>query len=137
MRTTTYIGLILGFGAVFLAIKAKGGDMSIFTNVVALLVCVGGTFAATTLSSSRMTALHAFSAMKQLFWAASVKSGEVAEQLVELAKQGKSRGLASIDPEQLKVPDPFLRKGLHLVVDGVDPARIENLLRLESDILTE
>jgi chemotaxis protein MotA len=37
----------------------------------------------------------------------------------------------------VKVRDPFLLNGLHLVVDGVPPERIEELLRLESEILSE
>ena len=59
MRTTTYLGLVFGVAVILMAVKAKGGDASLFTNTVALLIAVGGTFAATTLSSSRMTAVHA------------------------------------------------------------------------------
>jgi chemotaxis protein MotA len=33
--------------------------------------------------------------------------------------------------------DPFLRKGLQLVADGVETERIEELMRLESEILSE
>ncbi len=67
MRTTTYLGLVLGVGVVYYAVLAKGGDMTIFTNVVALLIAVGGTFAATTLSSSRMTGVHGLSAARRIF----------------------------------------------------------------------
>jgi flagellar motor component MotA len=47
----------MGVTIVYYAVLAKGGDSSIFTNVVALLIAVGGTFAATTLSSSRATGI--------------------------------------------------------------------------------
>jgi chemotaxis protein MotA len=136
VRTTTYLGLTLGVAIVGLAALATGGDLSIFTNKVALLVTIGGTFAATTLSSSRQTALHAASAMSRLFITATTTSKQVAEELVGLARQGKARGIASIDPEVVRLRDPFLLRGLHLLADGVEPERIEELLRLESEILS-
>lgn len=137
MRTTTYLGLAIGVAVVYYAVLAKGGDMTIFTNLVALLIAVGGTFAATTLSSSRITAVHAASAIQRIFLTGAVSTKELSGELVGLARQGKARGFASIDPAEVKVKDPFLLKGLHLVVDGVPPERIEELLRLESEILSE
>ncbi|MBI5478926.1 MAG: MotA/TolQ/ExbB proton channel family protein [Deltaproteobacteria bacterium] len=137
MRTTTYLGIVIGIAVVYFAVLAKGGDFTIFTNTVALLVCVGGTFAATTLSSSRATIGHVVSAMRCLFLTASVPSARVAEELVTLARQAKAKGTASINPETVSLKEPFLMKGLQLLADGVEPARIEELLRLESDILSE
>lgn len=137
MRITTYLGLLLGVAAVYLAVLAKGGDYTLFTNTVAALVCLGGTVAATTLSSSRSTIVHALSAMNRLFLAGAPSSTEVAEVLVALARQAQGRGYASISTEGVKVKDPYLLKGLGLVSDGVEPTRIEQLLRLESEILSE
>lgn len=137
MRSTTYLGLILGFTVLYLAVRVKGTDLSIFTNTAALLVVLGGTLAAITLSSSRSTIGHVVSALSKLLWTPMLSKHEVAEQLVSLARQAKNRGAASIDPEAVSVKDPHLLKGLRLVVDGTDPARIEALMRLDSDILSE
>jgi chemotaxis protein MotA len=137
VRTTTYLGLFLGVTVLWLAVRAKGGDATIFTNVVALLIAVGGTVAATTLSSSRMTGVHALSAMGRMFFTRSVTSREVAGELTRLARVAKGKGIAAIDPEALELRDPFLSSGLRLVADGVEPQRIEELLRLESEILSE
>ncbi len=137
MRTTTYLGLVIGIGVVYYAVLAKGGDATIFTNVVALLIAVGGTFAATTLSSSRMTAVHAFSAARRIFLSGQWSSKQLTGELVQLARQAKVNGFASLNPDAISVRDAFLLKGLHLVADGVPPERIEELLRLESEILSE
>lgn len=137
MRTTTYIGLIAGVLMVYWTVLLKGGDSTIFTSWAAMLVVVGGTYAATTLSSSRSTALHAISVARRLFVSRSVTSAQVAEQLMQLARQGKAHGPASISPDSVRLRDPYLMKGLYLVVDGVAPERIEELMRLESDILSE
>ncbi len=137
MRVTTYLGLILGFGVVFLAVILKGGDFSIFTNEVALLVTVGGTVAATTLSSSRHTVGHAISALGRLFWSAPPPTATVvAEQLVEISRRSRAKGLSVLDGEGAS-GDAYMMKGLRLVGDSVDADRIESLMRLESDILSE
>jgi chemotaxis protein MotA len=137
LRTTTYLGLILGITVIVLAVRAKGGDASLFTNSVALLIALGGTIAATTLSSSRMTAVHAASAMKRMFVSGAYNSGAIATEMIQLARLAKAQGISAIEPEDLKVKDAFLVKGLRLVADGVDPERLEELLRLESSILSE
>ncbi|MGB8933121.1 MAG: MotA/TolQ/ExbB proton channel family protein [Anaeromyxobacteraceae bacterium] len=137
MRTTTYLGLILGVTVIVLAVRAKGGDASLFTNSVALLIALGGTVAATTLSSSRMTAVHALSAMNRMFIAGAYNSGAIATEMIQLARLAKAQGISAIEPDDLKVKDAFLVKGLRLVADGVDPERLEELLRLESSILSE
>ncbi len=137
MRTTTYLGLIIGVTIVYYAVLAKGGDATIFTNVVALLIAVGGTFAATTLSSSRITAVHAASAMKRMFITSGANSRQIAAEIVQVARQAKVQGVGSIDLGAIASKEPFLVKGLQLVVDGVAPERIEELMRLESEILSE
>jgi chemotaxis protein MotA len=137
VRTTTYLGLVLGVAIVYYAVLAKGGDATMFTNVVAMLIALGGTVAATTLSSSMQTGIHAASAFTRMFVTGTMPARALAGQLVQLARQAKVHGYASLDPETLSVRDPFLAKGMRLVADGVETPRIEELLRLESEILSE
>lgn len=137
MRITTYLGFIMGFTVVALAVWAKGGDARLFTNVVGLLISVGGTAAATTLSSSRETASHAFDALRYLFISGLQPNRQVADALLAVAKQAKTGGLASLDADKLSGGDAFLHTGIQLVADNVEPDRIEELLRLSSDTLSE
>src|SRR3990172_7835626 len=106
MRITTHVGLVLGVAIVVFAIRAKGGDLSLFKNYVALLVCLGGTVAATTVSSSRLTVLHALSAMKKLLWESSVRATHISDQMVALARQVRADGASAIDPEAMDLRDP-------------------------------
>jgi chemotaxis protein MotA len=137
VRTTTYLGLVLGIAVVAFAVLAKGGEGRLFVDHPALLVVLGGTFAATTLAASRRAVGHALSAVQRLFVAGPPGTRRVAEELVALSRQAKARGLESIDPGQVALRDPFLLKGLQLVADSIEPARIEELMRLESEILSE
>jgi chemotaxis protein MotA len=136
VRTSTGLGVLLGIAFLSLAVWASGGDGSIFTHRPALLLVLGGTFAAAILASSRQTALHALSALSRLFVTRSLSTRQVAVALVDLARKARTTGLATIDLEAAAIGDPFLAKGLELLVDGVEPERIEALLRLESELLS-
>jgi chemotaxis protein MotA len=136
VRTTTYLGLLLGIASVSLAAWASGGDVSIFTHRAALLIVLGGTFAAATLASSRRTALDALSALSRIFLSHTVTTRQVSGALVDLARRARAQGLATIDPEAMPLREPFLTKGLRLLVDGVEAEGIEALLRLESELLS-
>ena len=57
--------------------------------------------------------------------------------MIRLARLAKLEGFSAIDPEGIPVKDAFLMKGLRLLADGVEPERLEELLRLESSILSE
>lgn len=137
MRTTTYIGLILGVAVVIAAVYAKGGDMALFTNAVGLLISVGGTTAATTLSSSRETAGQAFDALRRLLISGIQPRREIVDALMAIARQAKAGGLASLDADKLAPNDGYLHMGVQLVADGVEAERIEELLRLRSDTLSD
>jgi chemotaxis protein MotA len=137
VRTTTYLGLLLGAAAVALAVRAGGGDPSILTRWPALLLVLGGTLGAATLASSRRTVLHALSAASRLLLTRTLGTRQVSEALVELARQARASGPAALAPDAGPLRDPFLRRGLHLLAEGVAPERLEELLRLESEILSE
>jgi chemotaxis protein MotA len=137
VRTTTWLGLLLGIALLALAVRASGGDASVFDHRPALLIVLGGTFAAATLASSRRTALHALSAASRLFVSHTITTRQVSEALIAVALHARAHGFAAVDPEAVPIRDHFLVKGLQLLADGVEPERIEELLRRESAILSE
>lgn len=137
MRTTTYIGLIMGIAVVIAAVYAKGGDVRLFTNAVGLLISVGGTTAATTLSSSRETAGQAFDALRRLMITGIPPRKEVVDALLAIARQAKTGGLSSLDADKLAAHDGYLHMGVQLVADGVESERIDELMRLNSDTLSD
>lgn len=75
--------------------------------------------------------------MSRIFLSHTVTTRQVSGALVDLARQARAQGLATIDPEAVTLREPFLLNGLHLLVDGVAPERIEALLRLEAEVLSE
>src|SRR5690606_18686312 len=50
---------------------------------------------------------------------------------VRLSERARREGLLALENELDEVEDPFLRKGILLVVDGVEPAVIKDILEAE------
>jgi chemotaxis protein MotA len=53
--------------------------------------------------------------------------------LVSLAEQARRDGLLALDSKVAEVEDDFTRKGLQLVVDGIDPDLVREIMEAEID----
>ncbi len=58
---------------------------------------------------------------------------ERVELLVSLAEQARREGLLALDAKVGEIDDEFTRKGLQLVVDGIDPELVRDVLEAEID----
>ncbi|HAW49910.1 TPA: motility protein A [bacterium] len=68
---------------------------------------------------------------KLVFVHPKFEAGEVIEQMITFAQKARREGLLSLEPELEKIKDPFFKKGLQLVVDGIDPALIRAILETD------
>jgi chemotaxis protein MotA len=60
---------------------------------------------------------------------------EAIDLLVQLATLARREGALALEARLAEVRDPFLRKGLQLVVDGTDPALVREIL--ETELMTQ
>lgn len=56
---------------------------------------------------------------------------EIIETMIGFAQKARREGLLSLEGDIENIHDPFFRKGIQLVVDGVDPELIEEVLYTE------
>jgi chemotaxis protein MotA len=137
MEISTPIGLILGFAALVVSFVMEGGNPAGLIKPSAAIMVFGGTLAAT------LTAfpLKAVMALPKLIMM-SIKPNKLDPQgiialFVSLADKARREGLLSLEEEAQKVPDPFLRRGIMLVVDGVDAQVVREVLESETANMQE
>lgn len=132
MDKTSLIGLIVGIVAVFGGAILDDTKIQSLVNVPAFIIVLVGTMGATALSYPMENMLRLPGLVRRLFFEQGQKREAVVETFVALATRARRDGLLSLESEADKVGDPFLRRGIQLVVDGTD----ESLLKviLESDI---
>jgi chemotaxis protein MotA len=125
------IGLLVAFAALMGGTIIEGGSPAAFINISALTIILGGTFGATIAS----VGLGEFKRFPKLFGLAmkarTSNAGEMRDKLVSFAERARREGLLALETDVDQVEDPFLRKGLQMVIDGYEPDNVEEILELE------
>lgn len=139
MDPSTLIGLLLGWGAFATAVLWEGGFGSVgaFWNPPAFLLVAGGTLGATILSFpiERIRTLPA--AVRKAFVPDEDDTIGDIRKLVGFAERARREGLLSLEAEIGREKDPFLQKGIRLVIDGADPELVREILETEIHYLRE
>ena len=127
MDIATILGLLASFGLISTAMLF-GGDLSIFLNAPAVLIVMGGTFGAILTNYPLSVVLHTGSVIRKTLVAAQLKPGEVAEQFMGFAYLARREGILALEPAIKNMHNPYLRKGMQLTVDGLEPDSIKAIL---------
>jgi chemotaxis protein MotA len=134
------IGTIIGLVAGFLCIAASllaGGDAAIFLNIPSMLIVVGGMVATTFIHFSVPQVMKFLPVVKKTLLFKLPTQKEVIQKLVNYAAINRRDGSLALEKQIPHAGDPFLVKGIKMIVDGVDQEQIEKLLNLEIDNLSE
>lgn len=136
MDIATILGIFSAFGLVIVAI-AFGGGISLFINIPSLMIVVGGTLGATMINYPIKDVFGAVKVVKNVFFTKSLKSEEISGQFVEFASKARREGILALEPLVKEVENDFLRKGLQLSVDGLEPKAINEILYTEVDSMKD
>lgn len=128
-------GLAIGVAAIAGSVLLDGGDLRAFINLPALLIIAGGTVGATMVTTSLSDTLMLPKLVKRaLSAAAMMPTSEVIALLVDFAQTARKEGVLALqDRISASGVDPFLRKGLDLVIDGADEALVREVMQTEID----
>lgn len=136
MNPFSFIAFILCWGAVFGAQMLDGGHPgSLFSHPGPLLLVFGGSLAASAIGSQMGDIKTALVALKHAYLGKKLpKLDQTIANLSELANAARGDGGLMAMEAKVKdfAGDPFLTRGVELILDGVDPEEMRDLL--ESDI---
>lgn len=131
MDLATLIGLALGFGAVFGGAALEGLHMSALIQPTAAMIVLGGTFGACFISFPLPAIIKAFKDVKVAFLPPKVDHEGVVKDIINYATKARRNGLISLEQDAQGAKDAFLKKGISLVVDGIDPQKLRETLEAE------
>jgi chemotaxis protein MotA len=132
----TIIGILGGFGLVIIAM-ASGGGLAWFFDGPSAMIVLGGTFGAVLINYPMAEFLGVIKVAKNAFRGKKQHTDAVINQLVEMSKICRREGIISLQKMIKQTKDPFLAKAINLVVDGVNPAQISEILETELDYIGE
>ncbi len=131
MDLATVIGLMAALGALALGVILEGGNLGSFVNIPAAVIVFGGSFGALLVCMPMSQIMSAPKVMLKAFFTKGHDLVATKQKIMELATTARREGVLSLEAELESISDDFLRKGLQLVVDGTDPAIVEQVLVTE------
>ena len=130
MDRASVLGIVSGF-ILLLWGMSNGGDLRMFWDFASVLITVGGTLTATLISYRLSTFLEVMSIAKNAFVSQEQDISETINTIVRFADKARREGLLALDQDADALDDPFLQKGIRLVVDGTTPELVRNILETE------
>jgi chemotaxis protein MotA len=136
MKAATAVGIVIAVVGILLGAMLEGTSLIDFFDIPAFLIIIGGTLGAT-MASQGMEPVRKIPTLYRLaFKFRPPDRAARARLLVTFAEQARREGLLALDAQLSDVEDEFTRKGLQLIVDGVDPDIVAEVLRSEIDGMT-
>lgn len=133
---SSLVGILIGFALVFYAIFS-GGDLRSFFDFDSILITVGGTIGATIASYPWSTLKNISKVLRALRTPTVLEPQAIIELLVGYAEKARREGLLALEDDVDEMAEPFLKKGVQLIVDGTDPELVRSILETELSFIED
>jgi chemotaxis protein MotA len=138
MDLATVIGYVLAFGALGFGIfHASHGAILSYINIAEVCVVGGCAFGAAFMSMPLHSIIAAFGSVKKMLFSKESHIEHIIKEMVSYAETARRDGVLALESVAREAPDPFLRRGLQLTIDGTDPEIIERIMRIEVEAMLE
>jgi chemotaxis protein MotA len=135
MKFGTAIGVVVAMLGLAVGAFMEGTNPIVVLNVPAILIVFGGTMGAVMAACGLPAVLR----LPKLYMKAVMPEEHdlVARvnEIVGYAEKARRDGLLALDEAVNGVEDPFLKKGLQMVVDGTDPDLVAAVLDAENEAM--
>jgi len=133
----TAVGILLGFILMIWAMamislsEYNVGQLKLFWDISSVIITIGGSFCAMLVNYPINNFRRLVKIIVQSFNEGEKSSVDIIRQFIELSKKARREGLLSLEDEINSINDNFLKKGLQMVVDGIEPETIREIMDLE------
>ena len=133
MDIASLAGLVLGLVMlVFGIISSAGvGGFHEYIDPPSFIITFGGAFSATLASVSLADFIGGLKSFTLVLKAPAVNTAEMIQKIIDLSNVARKEGLLSLEEAAADMDEPFLKKGILLVVDGTDPDLVRAIMETE------
>jgi chemotaxis protein MotA len=135
MKASTAIGILVGCLGIAMGAMMEGSKIIAILNPSAMLIVLVGTIGATMAGTSFERFKNIPTLYKKAFSPEPLELNPRVSELVGYAEKARRDGLLALDEQLGDVQDPFVKKGLQLVVDGTDPDLVAEVLEAENEAM--
>lgn len=133
MDLLSFLGLVIGFGAILGGQVLEGGHIGSLINGPACLIVLGGTVGAVMLQSPFSVFMSSIKMSLWVIFPPKLKGDQSIEKILEWSNIARKEGLLGLEDIAENETDKFAQKGLQLLVDGSEPEVIRRVMEVELD----
>lgn len=138
MEKSTVIGVVVGILAISVGMVLKGASLTALANPAAFLIIIMGTIACIFNGFTMETVAKVPKLFKQLFKQPQLAAKpDLLKLFVELSQTARREGILALESRVDELPDVFLKNGLSMVIDGLDPDFVSDVLDAEIQNMEE
>lgn len=137
MDIASALGLVLCAVLVVFGIVFDQNSGVVFSNLgsfwdfPSLLITLGGSFSCILATYTLQSFLGGLKSFTLIFKGSDDNITEIIQKIIDLSNIARKEGLLSLEEAASDVNDPFLQKGILLVVDGTDPELVRAIMETE------
>ncbi|HJV73415.1 MAG TPA: flagellar motor protein [Noviherbaspirillum sp.] len=124
-------GLALALAGILLGQTLEGGHVGSLIQPAAMSVVIIGTFGAVLLQSGMPNFVRGMKMTRWVFSPPPENSEATSQEIMSWSAAARREGLLSLEKFLSTVQDPFIVKSLRLIIDGIDPLKIREILNVE------
>lgn len=133
MDKISLVGLTLGIAAILLGQILEGGHVASLLQPTAFLIVAGGTLGAVMLQSPSRVFVDGMRMARWVFVPPPTNADELISEATTWGHIARKEGLLALEARVSGMTDPFMRRGVQLLVDGVEPEQLREVLEVEID----
>jgi chemotaxis protein MotA len=137
MDKTTLPGILVGIGLILLGQHLEGGHVGSLLQLTAALIVLGGAFGAVLVASPFNEFIGGLKAFKTAIVDGKSDIPQMIAQIIELATVARRDGVLALEGKLAEVKDPFLKRSLGFLVDGVEASVARTALETEIEVEAE
>jgi chemotaxis protein MotA len=131
MDKLSLIGVVLALVALIGGSILKGSGVGGLVNPAAAVIVLIGTIAAIMLHTPMASFKHSMKIVRWVFRPPTHDPEALIVRVVEWSGVARKQGLLALEGLVEAESDPFIKKGLQMLVDGSEPDMIRNILEVE------
>ena len=134
MDIASLIGFILCIILVVISIVTGDRGFSAimdFYDFKSILITFGGAFCAVLASHTLSDFINGIKSYSLVFKVSQQNTPDVIRKIIDLSNVARKEGLLSLEEAAGDIDDPFLKKGILLIVDGTDPELVRGIMETE------
>jgi chemotaxis protein MotA len=128
------IGILGGFGCLLLGFLIEKGNPLALVGISALVIIIGGLSGAMITSFSLKEYFGMFKYFREAMKTPRTADRALFDMLMALSDKSRKEGLLSLETDIEDMDDAFLKKGIRLVVDGIDSTIITEIMEAEISV---